>query len=67
MTTIQNMRKKLSQLNLILPPTQQQEPFQPLIETLGLIMDRYKNRQITILARRLALILDEVNRLRGFP
>ncbi|SVA91888.1 uncharacterized protein METZ01_LOCUS144742 [marine metagenome] len=30
-------------------------------------MDLYKNRQIIILARRLVLILDEVNRLRGLP
>jgi len=30
-------------------------------------MALYKNRQITILARRLVLILDEVNRLRGLP
>jgi len=30
-------------------------------------MDLYKNRQIIILARRLVLILDEVNRLGGFP
>jgi len=28
-------------------------------------MDLYKNRQIIILAKRLVLILDEVNRLRG--
>jgi len=30
-------------------------------------MDLYKNRQIIILARRLVLILDEVNRLRDLP
>jgi len=30
-------------------------------------MDLYKNRQIIIFARRLVLILDEVNRLRGLP
>jgi len=30
-------------------------------------MNLYKNRQIIILARRLVLILDEVNRLRGPP
>jgi len=30
-------------------------------------MDLYKNRQIIILARRLVLILDEVNRLRSLP
>ena len=47
--------------------TYQQGPFQSLIETLGFIMDLYKNRQIIILARRLVLILDEVNRLRGLP
>jgi len=30
-------------------------------------MGLYKNRQIIILARRLVLILDEVNRLRSLP
>ena len=30
-------------------------------------MDLYKNRQITILAGRLVLILDEGSRLRGLP
>ena len=45
----------------------QQGPFQSLIETLGFIIDLYKNRQIIILARRLVLILDEVNRLLDLP
>jgi len=30
-------------------------------------MDLYKKRQIIILARRLVLILDEVNRLHSLP
>ena len=60
------MDKKLPQLNFILPPTYQQGPFQSLIATLGFIMFLYKKRQITILARRLVLILDEVNHSRGF-
>ena len=41
--------------------------FNPHIETLGFIMDLYKNRQITILARQLVLILDDVNLLHGPP
>jgi hypothetical protein len=59
--------KKLLQLNFLYPKRFNKDHFNPYPETLGFIMELYKNRQITILARRLVLILYQINRLRGHP
>ena len=59
--------KKTFPIKLSPPQRSNKGYFNPHIETLGFIMDLYKNRQIIILVRRLVLILGEVNPLRGLP
>ena len=54
------MIKKLSP-----PQRTNKDHFNPHLETLGFIMDLYKNRQIVIFDRRLVLVLDVINPLRA--